>query len=154
MRIFLVAALIVAFLAIVFALQNAYAIAITFGVWRVTASLALILLITLGLGLITGLLVSTPAVIRRNLKIAKYKRQISELQQDLDDVNRELSHQQQLLAQAHEDITEQQTRLDRQLPSTPQPSSAQIVEPLPQKQLPEPTDIETAELIEDSEDWI
>lgn len=150
MRIFLVAALFVAFLAIVFALQNAYAVIITFGVWRVTASLALILLITLGLGLITGLLVSTPAVIRRNLKIAKYKRQISELEQDLTEVNRELSHQQQLLAQAHEDITEQQTQIDRQKLS----SSKTLVEPLPQKQLPVSSEIETAELIEDSEDWI
>ena len=150
MRIFLVAALFVAFLAIVFALQNAYAVAITFGVWRVTASLALILLITLGLGLITGLLVSTPAVIRRNLKIAKYKRQIAELEQDLDEVNRELSHQQQLLAQAHDDIAEQQTQLDRRLPA-----STTLVDPLPQKQLSESTDIETAELLEDdNEDWI
>lgn len=150
MRIFLVAALLVAFLAIVFALQNAYAVIITFGVWRVTASLALILLITLGLGLITGLLVSTPAVIRRNLKIAKYKRQISDLEQDLTEVNRELSHQQQLLAQAHEDITQQQTQIDRQTFS----SSKTLVEPPPQKQLPVSSDIETAELIEDSEDWI
>ena len=150
MRIFLVAALFVAFLAIVFALQNAYAVAITFGVWRVTASLALILLITLGLGLITGLLVSTPAVIRRNLKIAKYKRQISELEQDLVDVNRELSHQQQLLVQAHEDIAEQQSQLDRRTLS----SSKTFVEPQPQKRLPESAEIETAELIEDTEDWI
>ncbi|NEQ99557.1 MAG: hypothetical protein F6K30_23105 [Cyanothece sp. SIO2G6] len=50
MRIFLVLAFVVAFLAIIFALQNASAVTVTIGIWRITASLALILLLTLGLG--------------------------------------------------------------------------------------------------------
>lgn len=148
MRIFLVLALFVAFLAIVFALQNAAPVFVTFGVWRITASLALILLITLGLGLVIGLLVSTPALIGRNLKISKYKRQISELEQDLTDVNRELSHQQQLLAQAHDDIAEQQSQLSNRKATQLLPT------PLPQKRLPESAPIETAELIEDEDDWV
>lgn len=148
MRIFLVLALFVAFLAIVFALQNAAPVFVTFGVWRITASLALILLITLGLGLVIGLLVSTPALIGRNLKISKYKRQISELEQDLTDVNRELSHQQQLLAQAHDDIAEQQSQLSNRKAIQSLPT------PLPQKRLPESAPIETAELIEDEDDWV
>lgn len=148
MRIFLVLALLVAFLAIVFALQNAAPVFVTFGVWRITASLALILLITLGLGLVIGLLVSTPALIKRNLRIAKYKRQITELEQDLSDVNRELSHQQQLLGQAHDDIAEQQSKLDSRQATQSLPT------PLPQRRLPESSPIETAELIEDEEDWL
>jgi len=141
MRIFLVAALLVAFLAIIFALQNASPIIVTFGVWRVTASLALILLLTLGIGFVTGLLVSMPAIIRRNMDTGKYKRQAKHLETELADVKQELVHHQHLLAQANTDLDEQQQRLHE-------------LEARPQSLLPESSTRETAELVDDGDDWI
>ena len=152
MRVFLIAALFVAFLAIVFALQNAAPIIVTFGVWQVRASLALILLMTLGLGLISGLLVSTPAIIRRNMQVSKQKRQINELKDEVSEIEQELTHQQQLLAQAHADIVEQQALLDRTRSPNPLPPSL-----LPEAPQREVAQLESAELIDefdDTEDWV
>ncbi|NET10737.1 MAG: LapA family protein [Merismopedia sp. SIO2A8] len=144
MRIFLVAALLVAFLAIIFALQNSAPIFVTFGVWRVTASLALVLLITLGLGLVTGLLVSMPAIIGRNLKLAKYKRQVTQLEANLDNVNQDLAHHQHLLAQAQAELSSQRTQLEEGPLSDDQSP----------RLLPESEPLETAELIDDDEEWV
>ncbi|MGK7890609.1 MAG: lipopolysaccharide assembly LapA domain-containing protein [Leptolyngbyaceae cyanobacterium] len=113
MRIFLVLALMVAFLAIIFALQNASPVTVIIGFWQITASLALILLLTLGVGLISGLLVSMPTIIQRNWKISRYKRQINQLEADLQATKQDLTHHQQLLAQANQDQTNQdQTNQD------------------------------------------
>ena len=56
---------IIAILAILFAFQNATIIAISLGAWKFEESLAIVLLITLGLGIIISLLLSIPTIIKR-----------------------------------------------------------------------------------------
>ena len=83
MRLFLILASIIALLAIVFALQNAVSIEIVFGIWRLEESLALVLLLVLTVGFLIGLLVSIPAIARKELKILSHKKRIAELENKL-----------------------------------------------------------------------
>ncbi|MGF1515083.1 MAG: lipopolysaccharide assembly LapA domain-containing protein [Elainellaceae cyanobacterium] len=83
MPLLLIAALIVAFLAVVFALQNSVPVEVSLGIWRFEASLAIVLLITLAIGLFVGLCVAIPALIRRGLRISRQKKQIAQLQSEL-----------------------------------------------------------------------
>jgi uncharacterized integral membrane protein len=76
-------AIIVAILAVVFALQNAVPITVSFLTWRFESSLALVLLITLALGIIMSLLVSVPSMIRTRKIISDKKKKIQELESSL-----------------------------------------------------------------------
>jgi uncharacterized integral membrane protein len=83
MQLQLIVAIIVAILAVVFALQNAVPITVSFLTWRFESSLALVLLITVALGIIISLLVSVPSMIRTRKIISGQKKKIQELESSL-----------------------------------------------------------------------
>ncbi len=85
MRLYVVSALMIAFLAILFALQNTNLVTIQLFIWEYQQSLALILLGTLAIGVIVGLLVSVPAMIRRNIRISRLQTQTDSLRQQVND---------------------------------------------------------------------
>ncbi|MBW4555222.1 MAG: DUF1049 domain-containing protein [Trichormus sp. ATA11-4-KO1] len=95
MQIFSIIAVLVALLAVVFAFQNAVTISITFFDWNLQASLAIVLILTLGIGIIIGLLVSIPNLIKRNLRIAKYKEKVTELENESNKYLETITHQRQ-----------------------------------------------------------
>lgn len=68
MPILVIFALIISLIAILFALQNSYTIPVSFLVWQFDGSLALVLLLTLALGVVIGLLVSIPTILKRGWK--------------------------------------------------------------------------------------
>lgn len=77
---FIIAALIIAILAIVFAIQNANIVLVSFLLWKFEGSLALVLLLTFVLGFIAGLLIILPKLIKRNLKASDQKKKPEEPQ--------------------------------------------------------------------------
>lgn len=80
MQLVLISGIAIIIAVVIFALQNNTPVAVTFAVWRFEGSLALVLVLALGLGvLITGLL-SSPAVIRRQLATARLQRQVADLE--------------------------------------------------------------------------
>ena len=83
MQVSLIFALLVAALAIVFALQNGTPATITFMTWTFQGSLALILLIALGVGALISLLASLPARVRDKLVISAQKKKLAELESSL-----------------------------------------------------------------------
>jgi uncharacterized integral membrane protein len=83
MPLFLILALLIAIAAVVFALQNITPVTITFFVWQYAGSLALILLLTLGLGVIITLLASIPAMLKRRIEIASQRKTIDHLEKEL-----------------------------------------------------------------------
>ena len=83
MQLQLIVAIIVAILAVVFALQNAVPITVSILTWRFESSLALVLLITVALGVIMSLLVSVPSKIKRVKLISNQKKKIQELESSL-----------------------------------------------------------------------
>jgi len=79
MQLQLIVAIIVAILAVVFALQNAVPITVSFLTWRFESSLALVLLTTLALGILMSLLVSVPSMVKTRKMISSQKKKIREL---------------------------------------------------------------------------
>ncbi len=86
MPLFLFAALVIAILAVVFAVQNAIPITVTFFSWKFEGSLALVLLLTLALGVVTSLLVSLPAMIKRSWVISQQKKRIEDLEKSAQEM--------------------------------------------------------------------
>lgn len=83
MQIFLLFALIIAAIAVIFALQNTAVTTVTFLFWKFNGSLALILLLALIAGAVVSILVSSPALIRDKLTIRSQKKQIIDLESQL-----------------------------------------------------------------------
>jgi len=83
MQSFLIAALGIAVLTVIFALQNAIPVGVTFLFWSFEGSLALVLMLTFALGVLVSLLVSTPAIVKRKSAISNQKKKIEELESRL-----------------------------------------------------------------------
>ena len=98
--------LVMAVLAVLFAFQNADVVAISFGVWQFKQSLAIILIVTLGLGIIISLLLSLPTILKRGWQNTKYKKKIADLEAQLKSQSQANSHQQQQMI-ARQDATQE-----------------------------------------------
>ena len=82
MHFFLIFAVIIAIVAVFFAIQNTTMVTVYFFVWQFTNSLALFLLFSLGLGILVTLLISFPKIQSRKWQIGKLKKQITELTEE------------------------------------------------------------------------
>jgi len=80
----LILALILTIIVAIFAIQNNIAINITFLAWSIDGSLALILIITFALGIVLGLLVSTPIWIKKTRQSSTLKKNLRVLEKDLE----------------------------------------------------------------------
>lgn len=83
MQLGLIIGIVCAIGAVLFALQNVAAVTVTLGFWSFEGSLALVLLITLGLGALIAGLVSSPAMIRRQWNVGRLGRQVADLERKL-----------------------------------------------------------------------
>jgi len=82
MRIFFVVALILALLVTLFAVQNNQPITITFLFWSIDGSLALVLMVTLVLGIVIGVLLMAPGSFRNRLQVGGLQRSVRSLEQE------------------------------------------------------------------------
>ena len=82
---YLIVALLIAVVAVIFALQNTMLISISFFTWKVTGSLSLVLLITLAIGVVIGLLVLAPSTIKHALASSGHRKRIGSLEKELDE---------------------------------------------------------------------
>jgi len=69
--------------AVLFALQNNAPVTVTLALWSVEGSLALVLLLTLGIGALIAGLLSSPAVIRGQWRTARLGHRVADLEQQL-----------------------------------------------------------------------
>lgn len=83
MQLALIFGIVIAAGAVIFALQNNIPVTVTLGLWSFDGSLALLLLLALGLGVLVAGLVSSPAVIRRQWAVSRLTRQVSDLESRL-----------------------------------------------------------------------
>jgi putative membrane protein len=97
MQILLVFSFIIAFLAIIFAIQNTTVTPIRFFIWQTEGSLALILFIALVAGALISYLATTPSQIRQRMTISNQRKRIAE-------VEGQLAAKDQQLDQANEQI--------------------------------------------------
>ena len=99
MQILLVFALVIAFLAILFATNNNEIISISYIFGKTEGSLALILFITLFAGALISYLATTPSQIKRRMTISSQRKQITELESQLSSTQDELAQIQEKHAQ-------------------------------------------------------
>ena len=83
MHLLLILGIVFAIGAVVFALQNNVAVVVSIAMWQFEGSLALVLLVALGLGVLIAGLVSSPTVIGGQWTAARLRRQVAELEEKL-----------------------------------------------------------------------
>lgn len=79
MRASLIIAIIIALLAVVFALQNPDVVQVRFGPLEMFGSTALVILITFAIGVLTGILAAVPGRIRASRRAKKLERELDEI---------------------------------------------------------------------------
>lgn len=88
MQLFLLIGFIITIIAVIFAVQNAFPVTVTFFIWQFEGSLALVLLLTFVLGFITSLLTSAPNAIKRSLTTASLRKELEKLKKELEEKDR------------------------------------------------------------------
>ena len=83
--VYLIFALVVSVIAVIFALQNPDPVTVSFLAWKVKGSLSLVLLVTLAIGAVIGLLVLAPSTIKNTLAASGHRKRIGTLEKELDD---------------------------------------------------------------------
>lgn len=83
MQLILIVGIIGAIGAVVFALQNNSPVVVTLALWTFEGSLALVLLVSLGLGALLAGLLSSPAVIRGQWSLGRLRIRVNELERQL-----------------------------------------------------------------------
>jgi uncharacterized membrane protein YciS (DUF1049 family) len=81
----LILALAIAILAVFFALENTMVVTVSFFGYAVDGSLALFILIAVGIGVLLGVLIMTPGRIKSGLSNARNRKKISSLEASLDE---------------------------------------------------------------------
>ncbi len=81
----LILALVFAIVAVIFALQNPTVVSVSFLTYRGEWPVALLILISVGLGFLIGVLVMTPGTIRRAWTVSSLKRKVNELEKALEE---------------------------------------------------------------------
>ncbi|NOZ26122.1 MAG: LapA family protein [Nitrospirae bacterium] len=80
MQFFVFLAIVIAIVLVVFAVQNATAVTLTFLAWEFSGSLAVILALTFALGVLTGILLSAPAWLKKTKEARQHRKRIQELE--------------------------------------------------------------------------
>ena len=106
MVLLVIVGLAMAIVAVLFALQNAAAVTINFGVWQLEQSLAIVLIATLGLGMLISMLLSLPTILKRGWQNSQQKNKIGELKRQLRAKNQTTLQQQQLSLAQQESVQE------------------------------------------------
>ena len=113
MQLGLIIGILFAIMAALFAMQNIVPVVVSLGFWSFEGSLALVLLMTLGLGALIAGLVSSPAMIRRQWNTSKLARQVADLERKLADE-----------ARRNEELTAEVARLRKPLALEATPAEA------------------------------
>ena len=113
MQLGLIIGILFAIMAALFAMQNVVPVVVSLGFWSFEGSLALVLLMTLGLGALIAGLLSSPAMIRRQWNTSKLARQVADLERKLADE-----------ARRNEELTAEVARLRKPLALEATPAEA------------------------------
>jgi lipopolysaccharide assembly protein A len=82
----LVLGLIMGAAAVIFALQNVFPVTVTFLAWELTSSLAVLIILSMVMGILISILMTIPGAIRSSFTISKLKKQNKKLSNEVDTV--------------------------------------------------------------------
>ena len=104
MQILLIFSFVIAFFAILFAIQNTSVITIRFLIWETEGSLALVLFIALLAGALISYLATAPGQIKQRMTISNQRKRIAEVEGQLTSTQEELQGTKEQLQQI-EDVS-------------------------------------------------
>ena len=119
--IYLILALVIAIIAVIFALQNTAVVTISFLVWKVTGSLSLVLLVTLAIGVLIGVLFLIPSAIKTSLLASGHRKRIGVLEKEMVEHKTTIQR-----------LTEEKTFLTRAVEAAEAKATAAPAPPAPQ----------------------
>jgi uncharacterized membrane protein YciS (DUF1049 family) len=85
MYFFLLLALFIAIAAVLFAIQNATIVTVTFLSLHFEGSLAFILVVVFASGLVAGMLMTLPSILRKNLTFREQKKKVKKLEEEMSE---------------------------------------------------------------------
>lgn len=137
MQLILIIGIVIAIGAVIFALQNNTPVVVTLAVWSFEGSLALVLLVSLGLGVLIAGLLSSPAMIRGQWTARRLRNQVTDLE-------RQLVEQQRRTRDLDAELARQSPPAASTVPATEKPyvglrtllSSAEVEKASPQTEAP------------------
>jgi uncharacterized integral membrane protein len=91
MQIYLVFAIIISVLAVIFAVQNTAPVEVNFILWKFTQPLAIVLLVSLAVGAVIALLTSMPTMIKDKWAGRTLRKKLGELQNQVEGLQTELT---------------------------------------------------------------
>lgn len=97
----------IAIFAIIFSFQNATTVVISLGAWQFEESLAIVLLITVAIGIIISSLLSIPTIMKRGWINSRQRKKILDLEAEVNQQAQELTkhlEEDKLLKQNHQEI--------------------------------------------------
>ena len=119
MQIFIVLALIIAIVAVVFAVQNTSVVTVSFLVWSFDGSLALVLLATLLVGVLISLLASTPGLIRGKWHTSRDRKKLTSLLTERDTFQKRAEQAEKEVKELEEQLASYSAELEKHLPEKP-----------------------------------
>lgn len=81
MQIFLILSLVIAFALVLFAVQNSSIVTVSFLSFNYSGSLAMILVVVFASGLLTGILLSLPSLLKKSSSLREQKRRMKQLEE-------------------------------------------------------------------------
>lgn len=91
MQLLLILGIIFAVGAVIFALQNNVTVTVTLAFWSFESTLAVVLLLTLGIGVLAAALIATPRSLRGQWNTARLRRQVALLEDRNNELERRLA---------------------------------------------------------------
>ena len=83
MQFFIVLALVIAIVIVLFAVQNSVIVTVSLLSFHYDGSLALILVVVFTLGLFVGILISVPSLVRKSSDVREQKRRVKQLEESI-----------------------------------------------------------------------
>lgn len=116
MQIFIILALGIAIIAVVFALQNLAMVTVSFLFWSIDASLALVLLVTLAAGVLISFLASLPGLVKGKWTASGTKKKLSMLESERSTYQQKAAEADKTINMLEEQLASLSAELEKHLP--------------------------------------
>jgi uncharacterized integral membrane protein len=98
MQILLIFSLVIAVLAVLFAVQNNQPVTVRFLLWSIQSTSALVILVSILAGVLISLFASSPSMVRNKLNLRSQRKRIGELESELSATQTKLAAAEQQLS--------------------------------------------------------
>jgi lipopolysaccharide assembly protein A len=124
MQIFILLAILIAILAVVFALQNLAVVTVSFLFWSIQGSQALVLLVTLAAGVLISLLASLPGLVRGKWSNAGQRKKLAALEAERNACRQRAETAEKDVKELEEQLASLSEELEKYQPAVPTKDAA------------------------------